>query len=93
MNLGSLFISSINLDKSKNGKPRVIKDISKTILYDKKGNELAVIEAGYLDIGLNDTMGDLLVSFIGAFLYAYFTYCYLNKHKSNIASKLIITKS
>lgn len=86
-------ISSVNFDKSKNGKPVVIKDVSKTILYDKKGSELAVIEAGYLDIGLNDTMGDLLVNFIGAFLYSYFTYHYLRKHKSNIASKLIITRS
>lgn len=86
-------ISSVNFDKSKNGKPVVIKDVSKTIMYDKKGRELAVIEAGYLDIGLNDTMGDLLVNFIGAFLYAYLTYQYLKKHKPNIASKLIITRS
>lgn len=86
-------ISSVNFDKSKNGNPVVIKEVNKTILYDKKGEELAVIEAGYLDIGLNDTMGDLLVNFIGAFLYAYLTYQYLKKRKSNIASKLIITRS
>lgn len=86
-------ISSVNFDKSKNGKPVVINDISKTILYDEKGRELAIIEAGYLDIGLNDTMWDLLVNFIGAFLYACFTYQYLKKHKLNIASKLIIGRS
>lgn len=86
-------ISSVNFDKSKNGKPVVINDISKTILYDEKGRELAIIEARYLDIGLNDTMGDLLVNFIGAFLYACFTYQYLKKHKLNIASKLIIGRS
>lgn len=86
-------ISSVDFDKSKNGKPVVINDISKTILYDKKGSELAIIESGYLDIGLNDTMRDLLVNLIGAFLYAYLTYQYLKKRKLNIASKLIITRS
>ncbi len=86
-------ISSVNFDKSKNGKPVVIKGVSKTILYDKIGEEIAVIEAGYLDIGLNDTMGDLLVNFIGAFLYSYFIYHYLKNNKPNIASKLIITRS
>lgn len=86
-------ISSVDFDKSKNGKPVVINDISKTILYDKKGSELAIIESGYLDIGLNDTMGDLLVNLIGAFLYAYLTYQYLKKRKLNIASELIITRS
>lgn len=62
-------------------------------MYDKKGSELAIIESGYLDIGLNDTMGDLLVNLIGAFLYAYLTYQYLKKRKLNIASELIITRS
>ena len=45
-------------------------EIDKTIIYYKKNGEVFdfVIENGYLDIGLNDTMKDLYVNFIGSFL-------------------------
>lgn len=86
-------ISSVDLDKSKNGKPVKVKNIDKTILYDKDGRELAVIEAGYLDIGLNDTMEDLFVNFIGASVYSILGYFYIKtRNKNNLASKFIITK-
>lgn len=86
-------ISSVDLDKSKNGKPVKVKNIDKTILYDKDGNELEVIEAGYLDIGLNDTMEDLFVNFIGATVYSILGYFYIKtRNKNNLASKFIITK-
>lgn len=45
--------------------PILVKDIDKTIIYDKEGNILQVIENGYLDIGINDTMKDLFVNFVG----------------------------
>lgn len=71
-------ISSINLDKSKNGKPVKIENIAKTILYDKDNREVAVIETGYLDIGLNDTMLDLIANFIGACIYSILIYIIKN---------------
>lgn len=45
---------------------------------------------GYLDIGLFDTMGDLLVNFIGAIVFSIFGYQYL-KHegKQSLAARLI----
>lgn len=45
---------------------------------------------GYLDIGLFDTMGDLLVNFIGAIVFSLFGYQYL-KHqgKEGVAANLI----
>ena len=45
-------------------------EIDKTIIYYEKNGEVFdfVIENGYLDIGLNDTMKDLYVNFIGSFL-------------------------
>ncbi|MGN0072465.1 MAG: hypothetical protein ACI36W_01490 [Coriobacteriales bacterium] len=45
---------------------------------------------GYLDIGLFDTMGDLLVNFIGAIVFSIFGYQYL-KHqgKEGLAASLI----
>ena len=54
--------------------------------------EIITIE-GYLDIGIIDTMEDLIVNFIGAFTYSVFGYLYiLNKEKNNIASKFLIKK-
>ena len=40
-----------------------IDGIAKTILYDANGNELYTINGGYLDLGLYDTMYDLIFCF------------------------------
>ena len=47
----------------------------------------------YLDIGLHDTMKDLIVNFIGAFTYSIFGYLYIiNKDKLKLAAKFLIKK-
>lgn len=74
-------ISSVTLDPTKSNKAILIGDIDKTILLDKEGNQLAVITSGYLDIGLNDTMKDLFVNFIGAVIFCFLGYFYLNNRK------------
>lgn len=74
-------ISSVTLDLTKSNKAILIGDIDKTILLDKEGNQLAVITNGYLDIGLNDTMKDLFVNFIGAVIFCFLGYFYLNNRK------------
>ena len=53
-------ITSVEFDPNKSNKAIKIKGIDHTILYDASGKELMTIEGGYLDIGLNDTMEDLL---------------------------------
>ena len=86
-------ISSVNLNPENKNKTVVIRNIDKTVLYDKNGEELATIEGGYLDIGLNDTMEDLFVNFIGATTYSILGYFYIkNRNKYKLASKFIITK-
>lgn len=74
-------ISSVTIDPTKSNKAILIGDIDKTILLDKEGNQLAVITNGYLDIGLNDTMKDLFVNFIGAVIFCFLGYFYLNNRK------------
>lgn len=71
-------ISTVTLDETKSNQTVIIDGIKKTILYDANNNELAVIENGYLDIGINDTMKDLFVNFIGAIVFCIFGYFYLN---------------
>ena len=59
-------------------------------LYDKNGKELARLD-GYLDIGLNDTMEDLIVNFIGAITFNVFGFIYLkNRDKDRIVKNFII---
>lgn len=87
-------ISSIILDESKNSQPVKIKDIYKTILYDHDYQELTTIYDGYLDIGLNDTMQDLLANFFGASIYSLFGYFYIkNGGKKNLAGKFLFVKN
>ena len=42
--------------------PISVKDIEKTVIYTREDNVL-VIDGGYLDLGINDTMKDLFVNF------------------------------
>lgn len=74
-------ISTVTLDRTNNNKSIVIKDIDKTVIYNKSGEKIAIIENGYLDIGTNDTMKDLFVNFIGALIFSIFGYFYLTKEK------------
>ncbi len=72
-------ISTVTLDPEKNNNAVIVDNINKTILYDKDGNVLTEIKGGYLDIGINDTMKDLLVNFLGALVFCFFGYFYLKK--------------
>ena len=86
-------ITSVEFDPNKSNKAVKIKDIAKTVLYDENNKEIITIEDGYLDIGLNDTMEDLFVNFIGATTYSILGYFYIkNRDKYKLASKFIITK-
>lgn len=76
-------ISSVNFDESKKNKTVVLKDIDHTIIYDSDGNVLQVIDGGYLDIGLNDTMEDLFVNFLGALVFCFFAYFTVKNDKEN----------
>lgn len=65
-------ISSVELNKEGKNKEEVVKDIEKTIIYGNlNGKETVItINGGYLDIGINDTMKDLIVNFIGAVVFS-----------------------
>lgn len=75
--------SSVSMNPKGENKAIVLKDIGKTVIYDQNGNSLKVIEGGYLDIGINDTMKDLSVNFIGAILFCVFGYYALTHDKKS----------
>ena len=86
-------ISSVTLNPSGKNKAIVVSSIGKTVIYDENGYILETIDGGYLDIGLNDTMKDLLVNFIGAVVFCSFAYLALKQNKkNNFIDKFIPTK-
>lgn len=66
-----------------------ISDIQKTVIITAAG-ETYTINNGYLDIGLFDTMKDMLVNGIGAVVFSIIGYFYLiGRNKGNFAKKFI----
>lgn len=65
-------ISTVELNDEKKNIPVQIQDIEYTKILAKVDNEQKEITIvnGYLDIGLNDTMEDLIVNFIGALIFS-----------------------
>ena len=85
-------ISSVYLNPDGKNKAIVIDDINKTIIYTSDGE--TIIDGGYLDLGLNDTMKDLIVNFVGAVVFSIFGYLYvINRDKYKIAEKFMPKKS
>lgn len=71
------------------------KNKSETINIDEliiNGEDYIEKYGGYIDIGLNDTMEDLIVNLVGAIAFSIMGYAYLTG-KSKNASKFMITKS
>ena len=86
-------VSSVYLNPDNENKPVVVDNIGKTEIFDKDGKLLYVIDGGYLDIGLNDTMKDLFVNFIGALVFSVFAYIGLKNNKnSSVVKKFVPIK-
>ena len=83
-------ISTVHLDPTQSNKVVVIEGIAETVVYDADGNVLTVIEGGYLDVGINDTMKDLFVNLIGAVTFSIFGFFYeKNSEKFKISKHFI----
>lgn len=74
-------ISSVELNENKENKPVVVKNIKEsTIKGEIAGKETEVIiQNGALDIGLNDTMKDLIVNCVGAVVFSTLGYFYIKQ--------------
>lgn len=88
-------ISSVYLNEKGENKAITLKDIEYTKIYskDKNGNTIETIIGGYLDIGLNDTIKDLLVNFLGAIIFNLIAYLHIkDNQKYPLAEEFIPTK-
>ncbi len=75
-------ISSIELNPDRVNRPVIINDIVETQITTADGS-VYVIEGGYLDVGLYDTMNDLFVNLIGAAVFSFFGYFYIKYRDIN----------
>ena len=78
-------ISSVTLDETMSNKIITIKGITETTV-----NGVPLNIDGYLDIGLIDTMKDLIVTFIGASVFSPIGYIYLKKRGEGRFTKRFI---
>ncbi len=78
-------IRSVTLNPDGRNIVSVIDPIRSVVI---NGKELGI--GGYLDIGLIDTMKDLIVNFIGAVVFSVFGYVYVkNRGKGNIVARFV----
>ena len=84
-------INSVSLDPDNSGDLVHVNDITETVVYTSSG-EMTTIDGGYLDIGILDTMKDLLVNLIGAVVFSTFGFITLKTSKSSkVVENLVIT--
>lgn len=81
---------SVTLDPAQMGTPIHVKDITDTVIHTASGTTYTV-DGGYLDIGILDTMKDLLVNLVGAVVFSIIGYSTLKFSKSSkVADSLMI---
>lgn len=83
-------VSSVMLHPQGRNDPVAYRNIRDVLLVLEDGSQIGLHLGGYLDIGLQDTMKDLLVNMVGACVFAPIGYVYVKtKGKGRIASMFI----
>lgn len=83
-------ISTVMLDPTGGNTPVIIRDITDVVVITASGEEISLGLGGYLDIGILDTMKDLMVNFVGAVVFSFIGYFYVkNRGKGKFSSRFI----
>ena len=83
--------ATVALDSTASNTPVDVQNITSTLITLSDGSTV-LIEGGYLDIGLIDTMKDLFVNFVGAVIFSFIGYFYVkHRGKGKIAPCFIPT--
>ena len=81
---------SVSLDPEGSGAVVLVKNITDTVINTASG-EAVTVDGGYLDIGILDTMKDLLVNLVGAVVFSTIGYFTLRNSKtSKVAESFMI---
>lgn len=82
--------NSVALDESMNNIPIRVTDIADVAIIHSDGSTQALGLGGYLDVGIHDTMKDLLVNMVGAVVFSAIGYCFVKKKgKGKFAPRFI----
>lgn len=83
-------LTTVELNPLGDNTPYMVKSIQDVVLICDGGTRKRVGLGGYLDIGLHDTMIDLLVNFIGAVIFSLLGYFYVKtRGRGRIAGRFI----
>ncbi len=85
-------VSSVMLNPSGLNNPILIKDVTKTVISGTVNGvpQDWVIDGAYLDVGLADTMKDLIVNCVGAIAFSVFGFLYIKtRGKGKLVTSLI----
>lgn len=80
---------SVTLDETHSQEVVRVEDITGTVIHTASGD--ITINGGYLDIGILDTMKDLLVNFIGAIVFCSAGYAFLKYGESKKAAAKLVS--
>ena len=83
-------ISSVMLHPEGKNDPVAMEGIRDVILVLEDGSQISLGLGGYLDIGLMDTMKDLLVNLIGAVVFSFLGYFYVRSKGEGKIAKMFI---
>ena len=83
-------ISSVMLHPEGKNDPVAMEGIRDVILVLEDGRQISLGLGGYLDIGLMDTMKDLLVNLIGAVVFSFLGYFYVRSKGEGKIAKMFI---
>ena len=71
--------NSVTLDETQNNIAIQVKDIADVAVIHSDGSVQPLGVGGYLDVGIHDTMKDLLVNMVGAVVFSIIGYCFVKK--------------
>lgn len=83
-------ISSVTLNAAGKNDPAVISGISDVVVILSDGSQRSLALGGYLDIGLIDTMKDLLVNLVGAVVFSTIGYFHVKSRGKGRFARLFI---
>lgn len=81
-------LDTVSLPNELGEKVTHLYDIQKSVIYTADGQTVEI--AGYLDVGLADTMEDLFVNFIGAAIFSVIGYFYVKHRGKGIVANQFI---
>lgn len=82
--------NSVTLDETQNNIPIQVRDIADAAVIHTDGSVQPLGVGGYLDVGIHDTMKDLLVNMVGAVVFSAIGYCFVKKKgKGKFAPRFI----